>query len=181
MKKILIILFFVPFIIFSQTHSIDNKNLQALGLSSNFDITKSTFYNAFDTCAISWTLINDSFPSQWDISFCFPTCFPIGVVSGQNIFMPSDKVFINGHFYPNSFAGEGYMQMEITTNLTQIDTITWHGIASEISMVESFFYSENLGIIKIYDINGRVVNQFQKGKTFIVMTNKNTFKTIHVL
>ena len=95
--------------------------------------------------------------------------------------MPSDKVFINGHFYPNSLPGEGYMQMEITTNLTQIDTITWHGIASEISMVESLFYSENLEIIKIYDINGRVVNQFQKGKIFIVMTNKNTFKTIHVL
>ena len=95
--------------------------------------------------------------------------------------MPSDKVFINGHFYPNSFAGEGFMQMEITTNLTQRDTITWHGVASEISNVESMFYSENMNIIKIYDINSRIVNQLQKGKTFIVRTNKNTFKTIYVL
>lgn len=181
MKKITILLFLVPFFIFGQTHSIDNKNLEATGQPSNFDITKNTFYNAFDTCAISWLIINDSVPPQWDISFCFPTCFPIGVMSGQNTFMPSDKVFINGHFYPNSFAGEGFMQMEITTNLTQRDTITWYGVASEISNVESMFYSENMNIIKIYDINGRIVNQLQKGKTFIVRTNKNTFKTIYVL
>ena len=73
------------------------------------------------------------------------------------------------------------MQMEITTNLTQRDTITWYGVASEISNVESMFYLENMNIIKIYDINGRIVNQLQKGKTFIVRTNKNTLKTIYVL
>ena len=71
--------------------------------------------------------------------------------------------------------------MEITTNLTQRDTITCYGVASEISNVESMFYSENMNIIKIYDINGRIVNQLQKGKTFIVRTNKNTLKTIYVL
>jgi len=38
-----------------------------------------------------------------------------------------------------------------------------------------------MNIIKIYDINGRIVNQLQKGKTFVVRTNKNTFKTIYVL
>jgi len=181
MKKITTFLVLVPFLIFGQTHSIDNKNLEASGLPSNFDITKNTFYNAFDTCAISWVVINDSIPLQWDVSFCFPTCFPIGVISGQNIFMPSDKVFINGHFYPNSFAGEGFMQMEITTNLIQKDTITWYGIASEISSIESLFFPENMQMMQIFDMNGRLVNQFQKGKIFIVRTNKNTYKTIYIL
>ena len=181
MKKITTFLFLLPFFIFGQTHSIDNKNLEASGLPSSFDITKNTFYNAFDTCAISWVVINDSIPLQWDVSFCFPTCFPIGVISGQNIFMPSDKVFINGHFYPNSFAGEGFMQMEITTNLIQKDTITWYGIASEISSIESLFFPENMQMMQIFDMNGRSVNQFQKGKMFIVRTNKNTYKTIYVI
>ena len=129
MRKLCLILLLVPCTLFSQTHSIDNTNLQASGLPTDFDITKSTFYNAYDTCEVSWVLINDSMPAQWDISFCFPACYPIGVTSAQDTFMPTAKVYLNGHFYPNLVAGEGYMQMQITTNSNFVDTITWYGVA----------------------------------------------------
>ena len=64
MRKLYLILLLVPCTLFSQTHSIDNTNLQASGLPTDFDITKSTFYNAYDTCAVSWVLISDSMPSM---------------------------------------------------------------------------------------------------------------------
>ena len=54
----------MPCTLFSQTHSIDNTNLQASGQPTDFDITKSTFYNAYDTCEVSWVLITDSMPAQ---------------------------------------------------------------------------------------------------------------------
>ena len=65
MRKLYLILLLVPCTIFSQTHSIDNTNLQASGQPTDFDITKSTFYNAYDTCEVSWVLITDSMPAQW--------------------------------------------------------------------------------------------------------------------
>ena len=181
MRKLCLILLLVPCTLFSQTHSIDNTNLQASGLPTDFDITKSTFYNAYDTCAVSWVLISDSMPSQWDISFCFPACYPIGVTSAQDTFMPTAKVYLNGHFYPNLVAGEGYMQMQITTNSNFVDTITWYGIASEISNLESFILKNDQEFIDIYDISGRRVESFENGKIFIVKTKQNTFKTIYVL
>ena len=95
--------------------------------------------------------------------------------------MPTAKVYLNGHFYPNLVAGEGYMQMQITTNSNFVDTITWYGVASEISNLESFFFSNDKEFIDIYDISGRRVESFENGKIFIVKTKQNTFKTIYVL
>ncbi len=181
MRKLCFILLLLPCAIFSQTHYIDNTNLQATGLPTDFDITKSTFYNAYDTCTVSWVVISDSMPAQWDISFCFPACYPIGVTSAQDTFMPTAKVYLNGHFYPNLVSGEGYMQMQITTNSNIVDTITWYGVASEISNLESIFLKNDLEFTHIYDTSGRRVENFVKGKTFIVKTRQNTFKSIYVL
>ena len=181
MRKLYFILFLLPCTVFSQTHSIDNTNLQASGLPTDFDINKSTFYNAYDTCAVNWVVISDSVPAQWDISFCFPTCYPIGVTSAQDTFMPTAKVYLNGHFYPNLVSGEGYMQMQITTNSNIVDTITWYGVASEISSLESIFLKNDQEFIYVFDMSGRRVENFEKGKTFVVKTKQNTFKTICVL
>ena len=177
MRKLCLILLLVPCNIFSQTHSIDNTNLQASGLPTDFDITKSTFYNAYDTCKVQ---ISDSMPSQWDISFCFPACYPIGVTSAQDTFMPTAKVYLNGHFYPNLVAGEGYMQMQITTNSNIIDTITWYGIASEISNLESFILKNDQEFIDIYDISGRRVESFENGKIFIVKTKQKILSKLYM-
>tara|TARA_B100000989_G_C19361248_1_gene393360 strand:+ start:339 stop:494 length:156 start_codon:yes stop_codon:yes gene_type:complete len=49
--------------------------------------------------------------AQWDISFCFPSYYPIGVTSAQKTFMPTAKLYLNGYFYHNLAVGEGYMQM----------------------------------------------------------------------
>ena len=45
MRKLFLILLLVPCTLFSQTHSIDNTNLQASGLPTDFDITKIVMSN----------------------------------------------------------------------------------------------------------------------------------------
>ena len=35
------------------------------------DISINTFYNTYDTCEVSWTVIKDSMPSNWGVSFVF--------------------------------------------------------------------------------------------------------------
>ena len=110
----------------------------------------------------------------------FPTCYPIGVTSAQDKFMPTAKVYLNGHFYPNLVSGEGYMQMQITTNSNIVDTITCYVVASEISNLESILLKNDQEFIDIYDMSGRRVESFEKAKTFVVKTKQNTFKTIHV-
>ena len=179
-KKIISILLIAQFSAVSQTHIIEKKNLQAFGHTTDFDFSKSTFYNSYDTCAVSWRLIKDSMPFQWDISICFPTCYPVGVTNAQDTFLPLSKVFLNAHFYPNFVAGEGYMQMQITTNLNIIDTVTWYGIASETSNIESFFLKNKHEWVEIFDINGRKVESFEKRKMFFVRTRANNFKSIYV-
>tara|TARA_B100001758_G_C18251018_1_gene525841 strand:- start:134 stop:454 length:321 start_codon:yes stop_codon:yes gene_type:complete len=105
MKKLLLILLCLPFIGFGQTHSIDQYNLQMSGNTNFNDISINTYYNALDTCDISWIIIKDSLPSQWDFSICFPSCYAIGITTAQDIFFPNDKAYLNCHMYPNGQAG----------------------------------------------------------------------------
>ena len=86
--------------------------------------------------------------------------------------MPTAKVYLNGHFYPNLVAGEGYMQMQITTNSNFVDTITWYGVASEISNLESFFFRNDKEFIDIYDISGRRVESFEMERFLLLKQNK---------
>ena len=68
MKKIVLLTLLIPVLVFSQTHSIDQYTLQMSGNTTDNDISINTFYNPFDTCNISWKVIKDSIPNQWDFS-----------------------------------------------------------------------------------------------------------------
>ena len=72
MKRIISTFLIVfPLIVFGQTHSIDKKNMSMSGTPSLPDISINTFYNTYDTCEVSWTVIKDSMPSNWGVSFVF--------------------------------------------------------------------------------------------------------------
>ena len=108
MKKILLILICVPFIGFGQQPYVINQyNLEMSGNTNNNDISNNTYYNTFDTCIISWNIIKDSMPSQWDFSFCFPDCYGLGVSNAQDFFFANEQIFLNCHMYPNGQAGTG--------------------------------------------------------------------------
>ena len=157
MKKLLLILLCLPFIGFGQTHFIDQYNLQMYGNPTDPDISINTFYNSLDTCSISWNIITNSMPSQWEFSICFPSCFIIGITSGQDFFLPNEQAYLNCHMYPNGEVGNGVIQMEITTNNLYKDTITWTGSISNPSFVSEHYINKEL--LKITDLLGREIKE----------------------
>ena len=153
MNKIILIIFLMPIISLSQTHSIDDYDLYMSGNTNSPDISINTYFNTLDTCNISWSIINDSLPTQWEFSICFPTCYPIGVVSDQNVFLPNEQLYLNCHMYPNGQFGNGFIQMEILTNNIFRDTITWEGDIYNLTSFEENNLEKK--IVKITDMLGR--------------------------
>ena len=156
MKKLLLILLCLPFIGFGQTHFIDQNNMQMFGDDDVSDISINTYYNSLDSCIISWNIITDSLPSLWDFSICFPNCYPIGVISGQDEISANQQLYLNCHMYPNGQAGEGIIQMEILTNNLHKDTVTWLGT---INSTTGFFQINSIDVnkvlLKVTDLLGR--------------------------
>ena len=154
MKKILLILI-IPGYLLGQTHHLDTNVLHMSGNNINSDIAINTFYNSIDTCNISWSIISDSLPSNWEFSICFPDCHNVGIVNGSGQFLPNEKSYLNCHMYPNGVYGEGVVKMEIITNNTYRDTVTWYGQVNLSSEIEKTNYTDECKLIKITDIYGR--------------------------
>ena len=161
MKKLLLILLCLPMIGFGQIHSIDQHNLQMYGNTNDNDISINTYYNSLDTCSISWNIIKDSLPSQWEFSICFPLCYVVGIVNSQNLIYPNEQTYLNCHMYANGQSGSGIIQMEITTNNLYKDTVTWMGSISNILSNDQLnvIDLESTGLIKLVDIFGRKTKQ----------------------
>ena len=179
MKKTLILLL-IPGFLIAQTHFIDTHILYMNGNDVNNDITINTYYNSIDTCDISWSIISDSLPSGWEFSICFPNCHNIGVVNGTDLFLPNEKSYLNCHMYPNGFYGEGIVQMEIITNNTYRDTITWNGqiyLASDIENSNSIVESK---LIKITDIFGRDINDYNNRLLIYIYSDGKIEKKINL-
>ena len=157
MKKILLIII-MPGYLFSQTHYLDTNVLYMSGNNVNSDIAINTFYNSIDTCNISWSIISDSLPANWDFSICFPDCYNVGVVNGSGQFLPNEKSYLNCHMYPNGTFGEGVVKMEIVTNNIYRDTVIWYGYVNLFSNLENANSTDQYKLIKITDVLGREAN-----------------------
>ena len=180
MKKTLLMLM-LPSYLFSQTHSVDNNVLFMSGNDVNSDIAINTFYNSIDTCDISWNIIYDSLPTNWEFSICFPDCNNIGIVSGSGLFLPNEKSYLNCHMYPNGAFGEGVVQMEIVTNNMYRDTITWYGQVKLASNTEDLNpASAYHKLIKITDVYGRDVTDYNNKLLLYIYSNGKVEKKINL-
>tara|TARA_B100001758_G_scaffold227075_1_gene220225 strand:- start:326 stop:865 length:540 start_codon:yes stop_codon:yes gene_type:complete len=176
MKRILLVLLFFPFVGFGQSYVIDEYSLEMFGSTNNSDVSVNTYYNSFDTCSISWSIITDSLPSQWEFSICFPDCYIVGVVDGQDLFLANEQAYLNCHMYPNGQAGTGIIQMEIITNNTYRDTVTWTGFISSVSIVDEQIPDKN--IYKVIDILGRETNGKSNDPLFYIYDDGTVEKRI---
>ena len=73
-------LFLFSFIIFtqnlfSQTHAIEQLVVELSGNTTDSDFSNNTYYHAYDSCDVNWTIISDSIPDGWLFSICFPYLF----------------------------------------------------------------------------------------------------------
>jgi hypothetical protein len=174
MKKIIFVIIAVPGILLSQTHSIDNMNLEMAGTTSFNNISSNTYYNTNDSCDISWSVVDTYMPAAWEFSFCFPNCYSNGQAIGQDNFIPNEQIYLGCHFYPNGIAGVGTIKLEIITNGVYKDTVTWNGTISSITSTDEKNTSNNAEIQKIFDVFGRSLNSVQKNQPLLYLYDDGT-------
>ena len=160
-----LIILLIPFVGYNQTHFINQHNLQMYGDAYDSDISINTFYNTLDTCSISWIIITDSMPSQWEFSICFPSCFVVGITSSQDLLLPNEQTYLNCHMYPNGQLGNGVVQMEITTNDFYKDTITWNGFISTASFISE--HNTNKRLFRVTNLLGIETKQSNQPLLYI--------------
>lgn len=82
--------------------------------------------------------------------------------------------------YPNGVYGEGIVQMEIITNNTYRDTVTWIGqvyLASDIESSNSIAESK---LIKITDIFGRDITDYNNRLLIYIYSDGKIEKKINL-
>lgn len=108
-----------------QSHTIDDYEVILEGTIAETSPAQNTYYNALEEVSLTWHIVGLEGPSEWDFSFCFPNCYDIGVTEGDLNFTAGTEQYLNCHVYPNQTPGTGMVQMEIVTNGTAVDTVTW--------------------------------------------------------
>ncbi len=124
-STLLPLLVLVSALSYGQSHSIDDYELILEGTVDQSSPAQNTYYNALEEVTLSWSIVTLEGPSEWDFSFCFPNCYDIGVTEGDLNFTAGTEQYLNCHVYPNQTPGTGMAQMEIITNGTAVDTVTW--------------------------------------------------------
>ena len=179
--KFLNVLILFPFLIHSQVFNLDSDYIEFSGnyLENNF--SSNTYLNTLTDVSVSYTIITDSMPSEWDFQNCFPVCNPINTYNFGPISLPADSsVYLNGHFYPNGVLGEGLLIMELSAQHgLYLDTITWRGEAVlELDLEE---VSNTKNIKYIYNINGQQLKSFNNGNYFFVTFDDHSTKTYYII
>ena len=175
-------LFLFPFLANSQVFTVENNYIEFSDDYAVDNFSANTFLNTFSEVSISYEIIVDSMPSEWDFQNCFPTCHPINTYFIDPITFPADSsVYLNGHFYPNNIIGEGLIVMELSAQHgLYLDTVTWREEAvSELNLEEDFFKKSS--IKTIHNIKGQIVKDFSFGNIFLVTFDDNSTKTYYVV
>lgn len=171
---------FIPFIGFSQ-YSIDDHYLEVTDVSTAADFYANTYFNADQALTVKWTIVQDSMPSQWEFSNCFPSCYYPGTTTGSATFEAGSQQYLNCHFYPNNVAGEGLVKMEITINNSIVDTVTWRGIASAVTDISQWYNSSSNPVVAIYNLYGQKLDKIEANQVHILQYKDGTVrKSINV-
>ena len=154
--------------LFSQTHVIQDLVIELSGNASQSDFSNNTYYYAYDSCDVSWSIISDSIPDGWLFSFCFPVCYSTGISSASHVFSNNSEQFLNCHIYPNNIAGSGVIYMEIITNGIQRDTVEWRATAINDMTLNEYSETSNRKIINIYNLEGRKLSKAIRNQIILI-------------
>ena len=165
---------------YSQSFSVQQNNVSLTGVSTENDFSRNTYLDALADDSLTWNIISDSLPSSWDFSNCFPICYSIGVTSGDLVISNGQSYYLNCHIYPNNTSGEGFITMEISNNAGNTEQVTWHGIAGSVGIINNYYDSNKNNVKCIYDLSGKIVNDFKSNKIYIVQLNDNSLVKIFI-
>lgn len=65
--------------------------------------------------------------------------------------------------------------MEITNGAGTSELVTWYGVAGSVGIVNNYYDSNKKNIKCIYDLSGKIVDDFKPNKIYIVQLNDNSF------
>ena len=65
--------------------------------------------------------------------------------------------------------------MEITDGGGTSELVTWHGVAGNVGIIDNYYDSNKKNIKCIYDLSGKIVDDFKPNKIYIVQLNDNSF------
>ena len=169
------IFFYISFLMvvntYSQSFSVQQNNVPLSGLPTDNDFSENTYLDALADDSLTWNIISDSLPSSWDFSNCFPNCYSIGQTSGDLVITNGQSYYLNCHIYPNNTSGEGFITMEITDGAGTAELVTWYGVAGSVGIVNNYYDSNKNNIKCIYDLSGKIVDNFKPNKIYIVKLN----------
>ena len=148
-----------PQLFFAQSHTFETLFVELSGNATDGDFSNNTYYYAYDSCDVSWQIIRDSIPLGWQYSFCFPNCYEPGITSGNSLFLSNTEQFLNCHIYPNNIPGAGLIEMEITTNSLEKDTVLWSATAIDNLYLSDPTNNFQQKILNIYNLEGRVLSK----------------------
>ena len=178
MKKILLIAFTaVSLNLISQSFTVQENNMSLSGQYTDNDFSKNTFLEALSNDSLTWEIVVDSMPSSWEFSNCFPTCYTVGVTSGDLVISNGQSYYLNCHIYPNNTAGESIITMKISSVTGTTEFVTWHGVAGNVGIINDFFNQKDK-IKRIYNLNGQIVRDLAPNKIYIIeLQNGLIYKT----
>ena len=180
MKKVLFVFsFLISISINAQNFTLQQDSLNLHGLYTDNDFDQNTNLDAHGNGTISWEIVVDSIPSNWDYSICFPNCNPIGVSSGQLTISDGNTYFLNGHFYPNNTPGSGFITMKISDSVTT-KFVSWYGIASSTSSLEEFNALKKPTLLKVTDLLGREKEPIA-GELFLYIYSDGSIKKKRIM
>jgi len=183
MKKLIVcMMLFTSMFTYSQIFSIDDHFIELSDYASVENFSENTYFNTLDSLQVSYEIILDSIPMEWDFQNCFPTCHPINTYFTEFLSLPPDSsVYLNGHFYPNNTPGEGILKMELSINHgLYLDTVVWHAIAETSSNINEQI-NNNQEIEYIIDLNGKIIKEISNNRNVIIKYKNGDSKMILIL
>ena len=173
-KSLLIVSILISINLIGQSFVLQQNNISMNGQPSSTEFSEFTYLEALSNDELTWNIIVDSLPSSWEYSYCFPSCYSVGVSNGSLNTISGQEYLLNCHIYPNNKSGEGIIQMEITNGNETTEIVTWNVVAGSVGFVNDFF-NEKKRINKIYNLNGQVVNQFSPNQIYIIELKNGSF------
>ena len=163
----------------AQSFTVQSNSVMLNGSPNVQDFNDNTYLDALSTETLTWSIVADSMPSNWEYSNCFPNCYPIGTTNGTLSITNGQSYYLNGHIYPNNTPGEGFWTMEIT-NGTTTELVTWYVEAGSVGIVNDFLTNKKQEIKNIFNLNGQIVNELKVNHFYIVQYNNNTTTKIFI-
>jgi len=182
MGIIRLFVFIIPLFSYSQLFTIENNYMEMYNLSSINNFSENTYLNHSQDITVSYQIITDSMPPEWDFQNCFPECHPINTSTIDPIaFVGDSSVFLKGHFYPNNVPGEGLLVMELNANHgLHLDTVTWRGTALlETDVAE--YLNDSRGIKYITNLEGRRISEIKSESVVIITYQNNQSKVCYII